>query len=388
MEPLQFAAEVLDLHGAVVEPEGVDDRGGGGNGGGALGSFHALLPERLAAQLGWEEEIRLTAPEAGSSGARGIGHGAPEAGSSEARGIGYGSADLEKLLELLRGEASVVRLRAELPWPRTRNLAPEVSGAFRFRTKVRMTYLETRASHAGYLIAYYTLRATSEDTHESLVTAVINESTLAPVAELAQQFEDRSWLVARAQGGTTAGVHVPKGTCATLHREGTRAATRRLEPFVRRLERRRRRDAERLHRYYEAMAREVCDRKGRGRARAPATIEEKTKAIGIEYERKIRDLDHRYAVRITLRPVVLLRVDLPVLRGSYHLQWRRAERALSFVWNPLLHALEPMACDDCGRGDREMTIDERLRVRCPACAGEESRRRRSASGAHDQSSIR
>ncbi len=344
MEPLQYAARVLELHGAVVEavPGAVS----------GAGALQALLPENLAARLDWEEEALLAMQATAAGGVR---------------LIGYGSADLEKLLDLLRSDSSVIRLRGQLPWPHARTLAHEASTTLRFRTRARITYGETQASPASYLLAHYVMSAVSEESYEKLVTALVNQSTLAPVPALGPQVDDARLFAARP-GGLAAGGHPWPALCAALHREASRGALIHLRPFVARLERRRARDAERLHEYYEGLAEELARRKGRGRQLSPARREEKLAAIRAEYERKIRDLDPRYALRAGLRPVAVAQVEMPVLRGAYHLRWRTAERTLPITWNPLLRSLEPIPCDDCGQGSLELTVDDRLRVRCDACA--------------------
>ncbi len=371
MEPLQYASQVLDLHGAVVEPppaaKGALDAGA---------HVHALLPDELAARLGWEEEMVLAGqparPELAEHGAHAgtpqlAGH-ADEAGAAGGtRLIGYGSADLDKLLDLLRGDCSVVRVRVNLPWPHARSLAQEVSSTFRFHTRIRMTYRETQASHARYLFVHYALNAVSEETYERLIPVVINLSTLSPVAGLAAQLTDTRLFTYREGGRGGAGGPTLKAVCGALNHEASRVALDQLNQFVGRVERRRKRDAKQLHGYYEALAQEVRRRKGRGRQLTAARVDAKLQSIRSEYERKIRDLDVRYALRVHLRPAAAVQMDLPVLRGTYHLQWRRAERTLPVTWNPLLRALEPVACDGCGRGCREMTIDDQLRVRCRDC---------------------
>lgn len=346
MEPLQYAARVLDLHGAVVETEMVSAANGGETGG-----LHALLPEQLASRLEWEEETRLAMPSAANA---------------DLRPIGYGSADLEKLLDLMRTQCSTIRVRGELPWPNARDLAQEAGSAFRFRTRARMTLQETQPSHASYLLVHYLLSAVSEETYEHVISAMLNKATLAPVSELATQVANRQGFASRDSTGMSHGGSFEKVVHA-LEGEASRLAGKRLQPFRERLERRRRRDAQRLHDYFQALAREVDLRKARGRRLTPAQVDAKVAAIRAEYERKIRDLDARYALRARLRPTAAMLVDMPVLRTTYHLQWKRAERVLPITWNPLLRRMEPVPCDVCGGGGTEMAIDNALRVRCGMC---------------------
>ncbi|MCK4304716.1 MAG: hypothetical protein KAY24_10805, partial [Candidatus Eisenbacteria sp.] len=277
-------------------------------------------------------------------------------------------ANLEQLLDLLRSDCSVVRVHGNMPWPHSRNLASEANRIFRFHTKVRMTYRGTQPSHASYLLVYYALNAASEDTYEGLVASMVNWSTLSPTPELIKHVADARLFSFREKGGETARGHSLADACRAVHAEASRRAARQLGQFVNRLERRSKRDAERLYSYYEALAQEERRRKGRRRASGAARTEERLRAIRNEYERKIRDLDMRYALRIRIRPAAAVQVEMPVLRGTYHLQWRRAERMLPVTWNLLLHRFEPIACDGCGEGVLEMVLDEQLHILCSECA--------------------
>jgi predicted Zn-ribbon and HTH transcriptional regulator len=49
-------------------------------------------------------------------------------------------------------------------------------------------------------------------------------------------------------------------------------------------------------------------------------------------------------------------------------QRRQAKRLADLYWNPLLTALEPLACSACGEsGYRFGFTDDRVAPRCPAC---------------------
>ncbi|MBD3336201.1 MAG: hypothetical protein GF355_11860 [Candidatus Eisenbacteria bacterium] len=346
MDPLQFATRVLDLHGAVVEGETAADAQGR-----EVGALHALLPSELAARLKWEEEARLAAQPAAGDGLR---------------LIGYGTADLELLLDLMRGQCSAMRVRGEFPWPRSRSLVNEAQQAFRFRTRARVSLHETQPSHAGYLLVHYHVSAASEETFECLTPVMINQGTLAPVPELIARIKDNQAVVPRQSAAMTGGGSLEE-VAQALQREASRGTERRLEQFRMRLDRRRNRDAQRLHGYYEALAQEVHRRKTRGRRLSNEEVEAKLESIRGEYRRKLRDLDIRYALRVSLKPAAVMQIDMPVLRATYGLRFRREERNLPITWNPLLGRLEAIACDDCGRGSFEIAVDDGLRARCPGC---------------------
>ena len=109
----------------------------------------------------------------------------------------------------------------------------------------------------------------------------------------------------------------------------------------------------------------------------------KMKAVSLELDRKLKDLDVRYAVNVTLEPVSASRAELPVMAVPVTLVRRRTERRLTVVWNPVLKALEPLACAACMRPVMSFHLCDAaahcicaecaeradLRRSCPACSG-------------------
>ena len=152
MDPLQFAADLLDQSGAVVESNGA--------------RVEVLLPDDLTTRLGWGEQTRLV-PQASE-------------GSAEERAVGYGTADLEQLLELAREDGSVVCFRSGIQPPASRDLAADARRCFRFHAKGPIAFGSAIRSFASYLHLHYAFAAVSEESHEGLLRFAVNEATLTP----------------------------------------------------------------------------------------------------------------------------------------------------------------------------------------------------------------
>jgi hypothetical protein len=58
--------------------------------------------------------------------------------------------------------------------------------------------------------------------------------------------------------------------------------------------------------------------------------------------------EERYALRATLTPQTLIRLEMPVLAVQCTVWRKQARRTHTVFWNPLLKALEPMCCAACG----------------------------------------
>jgi len=187
-----------------------------------------------------------------------------------------------------------------------------------------------------------------------------------PVRGLTDAIEARGLRFAPPRGGDAGrGIGEYGGILAAGCREAERTARERLRPFVATMERRRARDAERLYTYFTSLAGELAG--GGRRDRSAAITGERLAAIRREYERKVLDLGHRYRLRARLAPLAVARVMIPVLRGTYLFQWRTAERHVAVVWDPVLSALEPIACDSCGAGEWMLTVGTDLAMRCGPC---------------------
>lgn len=345
MKPLEFAAAVLAVEGAVVE-----ERAGG---------LEALLPDPLATALGWEPEVTLV--------------GQPGPAAKGVHSVGYGTQDLEQVLAVAKGYSDVSRVWCEIPSPNARDLGREARTRFRFETKVRIHFQETTGPVHTYSLLHFGLSALSEESHEEIMAVAVDEPTLAPVRGLADAIESLgARLVPASQGEATSEPGGYQRILAAGCREAEREARRRLASFVATMERRRARDAERLYTYFESLAQELGTR-GR-RERSPAAIEERLATIRREYERKVLDLGHRYRLRAHLRPLAVVRASMPVLRGIYQLQWRTAERRLAVVWNPILSELEPLACDACGAGEWTFAVGTDLSILCAACQARDATR--------------
>ncbi len=109
-------------------------------------------------------------------------------------------------------------------------------------------------------------------------------------------------------------------------------------------------DRARLTGYYDDIARDLQRRTERASDDARRTsLEAKLAAAQAEREAKLADVEAKYRLRVelelvNLQVIVQPKILLPVRIGN---RTTRIERTV--VWDPLLHRIEPLACDVCGR---------------------------------------
>jgi hypothetical protein len=172
-------------------------------------------------------------------------------------------------------------------------------------------------------------------------------------------------------GGTAPGTSGEPFTYAAVVAEGKRRLIAASAEFVHRIEQRLERDKNRLHDYYRALSREAGGSKRRATAIPSADeVAAKKRAVDLELRRKLAELNENYALRATLRPVVLARVRLPALVVPVVIQRKQAFRDYRLYWNSLLRKFEPLSCSRCHRATFKATFtNDSVDLLCAACAG-------------------
>ncbi len=94
------------------------------------------------------------------------------------------------------------------------------------------------------------------------------------------------------------------------------------------------------------------------------------RAVDLELRRKLAELDENYALRASLRPVVLARVRVPALVVPVAIQRKQAFRDYRLYWNSLLKKFEPLSCSQCRRATFSATFtNDTVDLLCAKCAG-------------------
>jgi hypothetical protein len=154
-----------------------------------------------------------------------------------------------------------------------------------------------------------------------------------------------------------------------------------LEPFLRAMRRRLDRDRFRVHAYHDDLRRASLKRLAalaRAGERADADRRRETlrvAAIEREYQAKLDDLRHNYALRVSVEWVQALELYLPVQRFAALIRRRKGERLIKLDWHPLIRAAEPPLCEWGPGLDRiRLVCDEQLHLTepagqapCPSC---------------------
>jgi len=250
---------------------------------------------------------------------------------------------LDTASHLLEPEPRIGTFCVEELYLKRGDLGEAVGRAFSWQN-ARVRLLDTRAVRVEYHTWWFHALLVSEDRWETRFPVTINASSGTEL-ELPNVLD--LWeLEPHAKAA--------KQPPITYQRAVLRAQQQVQElasDFFDRMDGRLQRDRRRLQEYYQALLRENHHKKSRSQTKPdPEKQEARERAVKLELRRKAAELDERYAMDLTLEPVVLTRMEIPALAVDLSVERKRAQRKHTIYWNPLLKQLEPICCARCGCG--------------------------------------
>jgi hypothetical protein len=145
---------------------------------------------------------------------------------------------------------------------------------------------------------------------------------------------------------------------------------RELAEFHKSLNRRLQRDIGRLTEYYESLIAEIRGKITRRHLEGKEREDEEARirATELERERKIADQREKYAMKIVVEPINLLRLFIPAMVVNFEVRFRKVVREIPLVWNPVTKDFEAFACQGCHVGlFRFYICEEKLHAVCAEC---------------------
>jgi len=335
---LDTVAEVLELSGAAVEKNGE--------------YLEALVPDEAAKILHTPEVAKL--------------YFNPERAQRDGELVSFQSDFVDRLFVLMNGTGSYAHLSLqELYLKQNTKSAAEQRFAALNGLGRALDAVERRLSYALFNFKYV---AVSDEKKEGLVTAIINEHTLAEVSGMAAYLE---WAVAAEKSHHA---DLPAQPFAGVYQAACHSVEtvirRELADFSKSLNRRLQRDIARLSEYYESLMteirRKIARRNLAGKEREDE--ESRIRATQMELERKIVDQREKYAMKISVEPVNLMRIFMPVMAVNFEVRFRKAAREIPLVWNPLTKDFEAQNCQGCVIGLYHFYVcEEKLHTVCADC---------------------
>jgi hypothetical protein len=328
----------------------------------AYGVYEVLLPEEVARRWSVSVYQRLAFADELS---------AEVADLEEVAVVGYGHPLVETLMEEARAEPACV-------WVYVNDLRLDKRGLLSLACKA-LAFPNARPSaveHKGestalchYVRFNFKAALITDEKRERLVAVVMDAQAGFAVPELVHIDQ-----LARLEEESTCGCLLPapvrwlpghevlsQPVLEGLLQRATHAAldelTAPLEALHRRAARHLELDRARLTGYYDDIARDLQRRIKRAEDPARrASLEEKLAAAQAERGAKLADVEAKYRLRVELELVNLQVIAQPKVLLPVRVGNRTASVERAVVWDPLLHRIEPLACDVCGRAATRLML--------------------------------
>lgn len=332
-ELLNFAARCLEHKGAVIDP--------------CKGCFDCLLPDEISDFLSLPQETRF-----GAGG----------------NALAYGLPLLDRLVELATRDTPVVYGSLTPDYLKQEGfdrilmqnmVFPDAKVRCSGRAEVKRTYM--------ILAVKYT--AVSDERKEGLIKVCINESSRAEIPEMINKWQSFSPnFYPRGKVPPHFPIHIEKVIESGLA-AARRESRNELQSFINSMKRRLRRDITSTRDYYSALASEMEESLGRTGLSNEAIEERRAKIAALPAERnqKINDLLQKYSVRQRLAAKAALRFIMSVVQVFVSVKQGKKKGQIFLIWNPMLQAIEPVACARCGSTIRTVYLHEERSGLAPVC---------------------
>jgi len=348
-ELADFVLSAFRQAGGIVEPP-------------AYGIYEVLLPEKVAHRWSVPAYQRLAFADEPP---------AEMAGTEDVTSVGYGHALVEMLIEETRARPTCVQVYVNDVRLDKRGI-PELARQTLAFPNARLSEAPHKGEFAAlchYVCFNFKAALTTDEKREQLVTAAMDAQAGFAVPELVHveqlvRLEERSafghllpapvrWLPGQQV--------LSRPVLEELLERVTHAALNELATPLDTLRRRTARylelDQARLTSYYDDIARDLRRRIERTDDSARrAGLEVKLAAAAAERQAKLADVEAKYRLRVELELINLQVIVQPKILLPVHIGNRTVEIERTVVWDPLLHRIEPLACDVCGRASLRLVL--------------------------------
>ena len=348
-ELADFVLNAFRQAGGIVEPP-------------AYGVHEVLLPEEMAQHWHVPTYQRLAFADEPP---------AEMAGTEDVTVLGYGHPLVDTLIEELRARPTCMRVYVNDVRLDKRGL-PELARQTLAFPNARLSEIPRRGESAAlyhYVCFNFKAALITDEKREQLVTVALDAQAGFAVPELAHierlvRLEEESafghllpapvrWLPGQQA--------LSRPVLEGLLERATHAALDELAVPLDTLRRRAARylelDQARLTGYYDDIARDLQRRLERaddpGRRES---LEAKLAAAEAERQAKLADVEAKYRLRVELELLNLQVIVQPKILLPVHIGNRTVEIERTVVWDPLLHRIEPLACDVCGRAGTRLML--------------------------------
>lgn len=327
---LSTLSNLVSLYDGITEPE----------------TDHAmtvLLPAKIAKQLKLPETATIST----------------QANIPNSLFVTYHSELIQQFTKLLGARGSVSTIRVQYPGhiktsgfekQLLQTLCPQ-NGLIRF--------LEAKPATTRYLYCHVTYTAEADEKRMGIVSFIINETTkVTPIGIGDALF----WKADRfpVEDPQAVSEAFLADFSQAIESTAARQIAANIENWRLKLDRAKARDQERLKTYYGTMIQEI-QRRSRSRDAEDGDnlreLERITATAG-ELDRKLADLQERYALKVDASLYSVLIIELPTIHLQCELVRKKVKRHVTAIWNPFTKVVEPLCCERTGIPVREFYLDD------------------------------
>jgi hypothetical protein len=336
-ELLEFTAQCIEQFGGIAEQH--DEQ------------LTAVLPKPLRQSLHLPEEVQL---------------------GDEARPLLYGSPVLDQLIHLATAEVPLVMGRIEVPYLKKAGFEQQLSQDFVF-TNARLHVSNRAEARTTYMALTCKYIALSDERKEGLVEVSVQENSGAVIADFEHLWSDQA---VQFYQQSSVPPHFPthlEHTVRNVLQEAHVRADRQLVDFTESMKRRLRRDVKNTQEYYQALENEMeasLSNPNLGDTQRQERLA-KIEDLPHEMHQKINDLQHKYAIQLSLRGCAVIRMLVDVVKIMVEIRHKKFQRTEHLIWNPVTGRFDPLVCEQCARTIREIHFLPKnavLQIVCADCA--------------------
>lgn len=319
----------------------------------AYGIYEVLLPEEVAARWRVDPLQRFAFSSGGQAGQRDVTR------------LHYGHALVEEIINELRQRPANAHFYINMVRLEKPGLTALIERSFRFPNARLFSISEAQEKAALYDIVRFNFKVNlvSDEKRELIKPVWMNLQGGFAVdgAEIERQAilerENRFPSLDRAnptwRAGNVGESPLSASVLTELLDRARQAVMFGLTPNLQSMERRMRRflelDRARLQAYYDDLEKDLKARAQRASGERRTTLAEKLSAVAEEREIKLADAEQKYHIQVELELINLAVISQPKIGLKVNIKKRTTATQRVVVWDPLLHQLEPLACDHCGR---------------------------------------
>jgi hypothetical protein len=344
--------------GAIVEPP-------------AYGVYEVLLSDALAARLGVPAYQRFAFDDTLAAEEWRMENEEWRMGADDVTHLSYGHPFIENLIQAARQVPASARLYVNAVRLDKRGLADLARQALSFpnaRLVGQVDNLSESPALGHYVRFNFKAALITDEKREQLLSVLMDAQGGYAVKELAEieRLVTLETMPAFEHLPVMPSVWLPgeeplsRQALEGLLERAKRAALDELAEPLDSLQRRAARflelDRARLEQYYDDMQRDLKRRLERAADNRRKALEDKLVAVQAEREAKLADAEAKYRLRVELELINLLVIAQPRLVLPMNIETRMATVTRTVVWNPLLHRIEPLTCDVCGRASSRLFL--------------------------------